>query len=268
MVHLRTILEVARQTVRLQLQNRLFLLQLLALFGVGALAFLIGFNADGDLTGRQLFCVLSWWLVAIVLAPWGTIYFAVQAVHGDIEDRTFVYLFARPVSRAALLFGKWLGVAAMSAATAMVGTAFVYIGSALHGGLWREGHEPRLLVAVAVAMGLLAVGYAAVGAAFGAYFKRPLLWGAAFVVLGGVVLPMMPLKAGIRAITVADPVRRLVLEAIEPDRHLAHMIGPYQRDSHVEPGQPVLNLGVIVAVALLLALASYCRNEYDSRERE
>src|SRR5262245_50878413 len=99
MGQLRTVLEVARQTLRLQLQNRLLVLQLLALVGVAVLAFLLGFKRDGAPTGRQQFCVLSWWLIACTLAPWTTMYFAVQAVHGDIEDRTFVYLFARPVSR-------------------------------------------------------------------------------------------------------------------------------------------------------------------------
>src|SRR5262245_20401836 len=126
MRQLRTVWEVARQTLRLLLQNRLLLLLVLAQVGVAVLAFLLGFKRDGAPTGRQQFCVLAWWLVACTLGPWSTMYFAVQAVHGDIEDRTFVYLFARPVSRPSLLLGKWLAVSLLAAVVNAGGIALLY----------------------------------------------------------------------------------------------------------------------------------------------
>src|SRR5262245_39594382 len=147
MGQLRTVWEVTRQTLRLQLQNRLLVLLVLAQVGVAALAFLLGFERDGGPTGRELFCALAWWLVACTLGPWSTMYFAVQAVHGDIEDRTFVYLFVRPVSRPAVLVGKWLAVSLLVAIVNAGGIALLYGATTLHADLWRDGSEPRLLVA-------------------------------------------------------------------------------------------------------------------------
>jgi hypothetical protein len=64
-------------------------------------------------------------------------------------------------------------------------------------------------------------------------------------------------------------VRRFVLDGIDPDQRLARMLWPAERDWNDEMiGQPLLNLGILVAVALALALVSYQRSEYDSRTRE
>ena len=118
---LRTVLEIARQTAALQLQNRLFRLLPLAMLAAAALVFLVGMDPPHSLSGRKLFAVVSWWLLANVLLPWTTMYFGVQAVHGDVEDRTFQYLFLRPVPRWAIFVGKCLAVAGLSALAHAVG---------------------------------------------------------------------------------------------------------------------------------------------------
>ena len=102
-----TILECARQTLRLLMQNRLLLVALLAQGALALLIFVAAGNAPQRITGRFLYSLLSWWLLGNALLPLVTMYFGVQAVHGDIEDRTFQYLFLRPVPRWAILLGKY-----------------------------------------------------------------------------------------------------------------------------------------------------------------
>jgi hypothetical protein len=265
---LSAVVEVARQTLRLQLQNRMFWLLAAALLGLAGIMGGVALNQD-DTPGRQVYCIFCWWFVATVLLPWTTLYFSVQAVHGDIEDRTFQYLFVRPVPRGSILLGKWLAVALLSAACHALGVVLIYAAGRISDEMWTNGPEPRLPVVFAEAMVLLAVGYAAVSVFFAALFKRPLVWGTLFIVGGQLFLSNFPARAGIRLLTIADPVRRFVLEGIDPDQRLARMLWPSERNWSDEMiGQPLLNLGVIVGVALVLALVSYQRSEYDSRSRE
>ena len=263
------LLEVARQTAALQLQNRLFRLLPIAFIGAAAVVFLVGMDPPHTLQGHKLFAVVSWWLVANVLLPWTTMYFGVQAIHGDVEDRTFQYLFLRPVSRWSIYLGKVLAVAGLSALIHALGMALVFGAGAMHPEMWVEGLEWDLLAAFALACVLLGIAYAAVAAVFGAWFKRPLVWSAAFILFGQLFLANLPAKAGIRHATIADPVRRFVFELIQPDPRLARAMWPAERDFDEKLiGEPLLDLSMLVGVALALGMIVYSRSEYDSRERE
>ncbi len=263
------VVEVARQTARLLVQGRVFVLLLLCECGLAALAFAIGLNPPDNISGRQLYVLICWWLLAFVLAPWTTLYFGVQAVHGDIEDRTFQYLFIRPVPRWAILGGKWLAVALVASAVHAVGAALVFAAVAVHGDLWPDGIETGLLGVFAGAMLLLGSSYAAVACLFAARFRWPLVWGAGFILGGQMLIANLPAKASIRFATITDPVRRFVLEGIDPDRRLALMLWPSERDWRQELiGSPITNVLVLAGIAMALALVSYCRSEYDSRTRE
>ena len=267
----RATLEIARQTLRLLLQNRL-----LWLFGLGLLALpVIGYalvpviEERHEVQGRENYAVTTWQLVAFLLMPWTTLYFGVQAVHGDIEDRTFQYLFLRPVPRASILLGKWLAVAGMCALLCTLAAGMWFVGFALRSSLWPEGLELDLLVAFVAAIAMGTIAYAAVAVFFAARFRRPLVWGAMFIVGLQMILGGLPSRAGIRYLTITDPLRRFLLEWLEPDRRLAQQLWRLERDFDPRMiGQPVLNLAIITAVALSLALFVYARAEYDSRERE
>ena len=110
---------------------------------------------------------------------------------------------------------------------------------------------------------------AEVAAFFAARFQRPLVWGAFFIVGLQMFVANMPAKAGIRVLTITDPVRRFLMDGIEPDQRLARLMWPAEREWHPDLiGQPLLNLGILTAVTLLLALYYYLRSEYDSRPRD
>lgn len=265
----RALLEVARQTARLMLQSRMFWVMVLAELGVAGIAFAIGMSEPENLSGRQLVALVTWWLLAFVLVPWTTLYFGVQAVHGDIEDRTFQYLFVRPVPRWAILVGKWLAVASVTAVVHSAGALLVHGAVRLYPDMWSDGADLDLLWVFVAAMGLLSGAYAAVACFFGARFRWPLVWGAGFIVGGQMLLANLPAKASIRFATITDPVRRFVLEGLDPDRRLARMLWPSEREWREELiGSPLTNLAILTGVAMLLALVSYSRSEYDSRTRE
>lgn len=263
-----TAFESARQTLVLSLRNRLLRIILLLEVALGGVAFVLGGVAHSRLDGRELYCLLSWWFLGGVVVPWTTLYLAVQAVHGEIEDRTFQYLFLRPVGRAPLLLGKWLAVALLAAVVAVVGGIALFAGVAARPGSWAEGVDPHFLLAFLYALVLGSIAYAAVGVWFAATFRRPLVFAALAVILQ-MVVALLPVSAGIRMLTVSDPLRRIVLDWIEPTPRLAQMLWPGERDFRSElVGQPVLGLSVLTSVVLALALFSYCRCEYDSRSRE
>lgn len=263
------VFEIARQSTRLLLQTKMLRVVVVAEVALAAIAWGVAGNADPDLQGRHLFGIMAWWMLTLVLVPWTTFYFGVQAVHGDIEDRSFQYLFVRPVPRGAILLGKWLAVGFVAALVHSIGTLLVFGAIAMHDGLWPGGVDVRLGLVFAAAMWLQSFAYAAVAAMFSAMFRWPLIWGAGFVFGAQMLLANLPVRASIRYATITDPVRRFVLGGIDPDRELARIVWPAERHWRPElEGQPLLNLAILIAVALLLGLLSYGRSEYDSRPRE
>src|SRR5262245_47643877 len=138
MRHLRATIEVARQTVLQLLQHRL-LWGVLLLHVAGALLLLaFGEQVLDKEPARDFYVQMEWWMIAKILLPLTTIYFGVQAMHGDIEDRTFQYLFLRPVPRAVLLLGKWLAVASVCALLFALVSVLLYLALFVRTSTWFE----------------------------------------------------------------------------------------------------------------------------------
>lgn len=263
-----TALESARQTGLLLVRNRLVWIVVVAEVLFAAAAFVSAGLANERMDGSELFCVFAWWLLAGLVLPWSTLYLAVQAIHTEVEDRTFQYLFLRPVGRSGLLLGKWIAVAAISAAVAGFGGLVLFAAVAARRDCWANGVDLDLGRAVCGMLAGGAVAYAAVGAWFAATFRRPLLVASVAVVLQALVV-VLPVSAGIRMLTVADPLRRFLVDRIEPTSKLTRLLWPTEPDLRLDlVGRPLVSLLVYSAVALALALFRYCRSEYDSRERE
>jgi hypothetical protein len=253
------VIESARQTAVLLGRRRLFWTAagVIALLGVSA--HVVGGRAVERIDGRGMFCLLTWWLHSTVLLPWTTLFLGVQAVHGRIEDRTFQFLFLRPVGRIPLLLGNWLAVVLAAA----------LVGVATHPDRWGDGIEWRLLTIFLEVSLLAALAYAAVAVFFGAWFRRPLVWSAFFVVGLQMLTANLPVSAGLRHLTITDPLRRLVLDRVEPGQSLARGLWPAERSFNPEMvGTPVQDLVLFTLVCLMLGLWAYSRTEYDSRSRE
>ena len=264
-----TVVESLRQTLILQARPRLLTTVMILAVLAFAVATVLGGRGDERADGRFLFCLLTWWLGTTVIVPWGTLYLGVQSVHGPIEDRTCLYGFLRPVSRAALFLGQWLAVSLFAALGSGILATALFLGVAGNADLWPDGVQWDLLVVVAQMLTMAAFAYAAVAAWFSAFFRRPLAWGAFFVVGLQMLTANLPVSAGLRQLTITDPLRRFVLDGVNPDQRLTRALWPAERDFHPDLiGEPVRDLLVLIAVCLVLGLWSYTRTEFDARNRE
>lgn len=266
-----TALESARQTALRLRHHRVWTLVVIGAAALYGIAWLVGYQVGRrtDDDGVIAYCNLAWWLQATVVTPWLTLYLGVQALHGGLEDRTFQYLFLRPVSRVALLLGNWIAVSVVGAAVGGLGAVVLFAGMADNADLWPDGADWRYAGAFAGACAISATAYAAAAMAFSAWFRRPLVWAAFFVVGLQQVVANLPISAGLRSATITDPLRRYVLDAIEPTQRLANNLWPAEANFDLEQiGSPLLDLGWFVLVALVLASWVYARTEYDARARD
>lgn len=243
-----------------------------SLFGIAltfAIGWIVGANVRDQDNGRAVYCRLAWWLQAFVVTPWMSLWLGVQALHGGIEDRTFQYLFLRPVARTALLLGTWVASSLLSAAFATAGCLALFLGLAAHRDLWPDGVEWAVCRVFVSACAIGAVAYAAAAMAFSAWCRRPIVWAALFVVGLQQVTANAPVSAGLRRMTITDPMRRLVLDGIEPDARLARDLWPAESSFRPELiGTPWSDLLWLVGIALAIAAFAYSRIEYDSRARD
>ncbi|MCU0863274.1 MAG: ABC transporter permease [Planctomycetes bacterium] len=264
-----TVLESARQTTLRLRGHRVWWW-----VGVGALilaaaSWLLASRAHERVDGRSLFCVVAWWLHGTVVLPWLVLYLGVQSLHGGIEDRTFQYLFLRPVARPALLLGNWLAVSALGAVIGAIGSLAAFVGIAAHPGLWPDGVQWELVGVFARSYAVAAIAYAAAAMLFSSWFRRPLVWAAFFVVGLQQLTANLPISAGLRQLTITDPLRRLILDGVEPDPRLAKSLWPAESEFRTELiGSPLTELAWFTGVCLLLAAIAYQRSEYDARSRD
>lgn len=234
-----------------------------------AVGWVVGANARDHDFGRAVFCRLAWWLQAFVVTPWFSMWLGVQALHGGIEDRTFQYLFLRPVARTALLLGIWIASGAVAVVVATTGCLALFLGLAAHGDLWPDGVEWAACGVFMSACAIGAIAHAAAAMVFSAWCRRPLVWAALFVVGLQQVTANAPVSAGLRRVTIIDPMRRLVLDGIEPDARLARDLWPAESAFRPELiGSPWSDLLWLVGIALGIAAFGYSRLEYDSRARD
>jgi hypothetical protein len=265
-----TVLVIARQTVVRLLRSRM--LWLLAAGAVaGALLFLgLSRPLAREERGDEAFGLITYVTYMTFVLPFSAFYFGVQAVQGDLEDRTSVYLFARPLSRPAMLLGKWLAAAAVAAGLVVAGIVLLYAALASRPG-WRGGVQPpaAMITAFAQATGLASLAYAALGTLFGAWLKRPLILGLVFLVGWEGAVANLPAHATARSFTVADSVRRLLWSAHAPrDDYRDVVLGPAGVVPDPDAIAPALAGLRFAGMVLALAAWIYARREYDARTAE
>lgn len=266
---LSTLFIAARQAIYLLAFRRTLWWSLPGCAALFALTYVAGLRAPDAVSGKSVYCVFAWWGLSTVVVPWSAAFLGVQSVYGELEDRTSQYLFLRPVFRAPLLLGKWLAVSSLAVVITFAAVLALFAGIAQHPDRWPDGVEWGLVTAFGWSMGLGAVTYSAIAVLFGAVFRRPLAWSAFFIFGVQVVVANLPVSAGLRQLTVTDPLRRVVLDWIEPDRRLARIMWPSETVISVDDiGSPVANLTAIGVVCLALACWKFSSAEYESRSRD
>ena len=262
---------IARQTTMRLLRSRMLLLLLLgALFGAGAFLLAsrrLAMQERGDVA----FGMITFAVYMQFVLPFCALFFGVQGLQGDLEDRTSVYLFVRPLPRWAILLGKWLAASLVAAGCVAFGIGALWLGLTLPGREWRGAVVPpaAMIGGFVKAAGLGALAYAALGMLFGAWFQRPLIAGIVFLVGWEGAVANLAQQAQARAFTVNEPLRRMLWVEHAPRDDYAEMVrGPLGITPDPEALLPWLAVMRFAAIALALAVWIYSRREYDARTGE
>jgi ABC-type Na+ efflux pump permease subunit len=206
--------------------------------------------------GAGIFGVMLWWLYVRFIVPVLGVFYGTALIADEVEDKTLTYLFTRPVSRRAVLVGKY---AAYVACTTLVVLPSLVILFFLIVPLRELGGS---FTTLAIDLGLLALGLAVYGAIFalvGAVMKRPLVAGLVFA-FGWEQIAML-LPGYVRQLTVVYYLQGLVPHAIPSEEGLALLLTVAFRDS---PGAAtcLLALSGVLVASLLLAMLAVERREY------
>lgn len=273
MILIRQTIEAARQGMILLLGNRLVLVLgiVIAVAAMVAVAYPDRF-ARGH-RGDDVFGYPTYIIVFVFGMPTVISYLGLWLIHEEISDRSAVHVFVQPVHRVCLLLGRWLSVAVLGAALGALAVGAYWLALAVPDRPWRRGLAPTDETLFAFLKGCLlaAPGYAAVGVFCGAAFRRPLIVAILFVVGWEGLVSNVPPQAGVREWTVADPVRRAIVDSIRDveGTGLADALQVTLRGPGIEQMKPPLeSLIWFTAVVLVASMFVYSRREYDARARD
>jgi ABC-type transport system involved in multi-copper enzyme maturation permease subunit len=236
-------------------RSRRRLVLLLHLLPVVVAAAIAALSAAGIVTalGSDALAALVATLFVQILVVIVPLVFGTALVAHDAEARTLVYLLMRPLSRASLLLGKFIG--AWAAATVLLWASLAATAAILLGvdgfadvGTW-AGRLPR--VAFVLALGALA--YGALFALVGLVFARPALVGLALAFGWETAIPFLP--GTLRMFTV-----RHHLAAFLPPELL-----PAPLRAALDPPSAAVALAWLAggaALALAAAVVAFARRDY------
>lgn len=177
------------------------------MFGMSAL------RVNGQrVAGFGIFGAMIWGLYLYFIVPVLGVFYGTALMADEVEDKTITYLFTRPVSRGAVLVGKYL---AYLACTILVVLPSVMIVFFLLVPLSQIASSFPSLV---TDLGLLALGLAAYGSLFafvGAFFKRPLIIGLVYAF--GFQQVALALPGSTKQYTIAYYLNALVPHAMPSD---------------------------------------------------
>ena len=106
------------------------------------------------------------------------VFYGTSLIADEVEEKTITYLFTRPISRGAIVLGKYLAYLVGVAAVVLPSVALVFLI------MVPFANMGILFGKVLADLGIIALGLAAYGAVFllaGVTFKRPLVGGLVFV---------------------------------------------------------------------------------------
>ncbi|MGE0444701.1 MAG: ABC transporter permease [Vicinamibacterales bacterium] len=205
--------------------------------------------------GAGMFGMMIWLLYLRFIVPVLGVFYGTALIADEVEDKTITYLFTRPISRGAVLVGKYLAY--------LVCTLFVVLPSVMiaYFLLVPFGEVAGSFGSLLIDLGMLGLGLACYGALFacvGAFFRRPLVIGLVFVFGWEQVALLMP--GYMRQFTLAHYLQALVPHAMPANETLSL----FQAVFREVPSTPVslFWLAVALVAALALAVRAVERREY------
>jgi ABC-type transport system involved in multi-copper enzyme maturation permease subunit len=177
------------------------------LFGMSAL------RVNGQrVAGFGIFGMMIWVLFLRFIVPVLGVFYGTALMADEVEDKTITYLFTRPISRGAVLVGKYLAFLVCTLLVVLPSVMIVYFL------LVPFSQLPSTFGNLIVDLALLALGLAVYGGVFafvGAFFKRPLVIGLVFAF--GWEQVVMALPGSLKQFTIAYYLQALVPHALPAD---------------------------------------------------
>jgi ABC-2 type transport system permease protein len=201
------------------------------------------------MTGATLFGLMVWMMYIRFIVPVLGVFYGTSLMADEVEDKTITYLFTRPISRAAVLLGKYLAYIVCTMLLVLPSMVLVYFIVVPLGGGSVGGEFPSLLADLGMLMaGLLA--YGSLFALVGTRLKRPLVIGLIFIF--GWEPGVLLFPGYLKQATIALYLQALVPQAMPADESLVG--GILQMFNEVPSVSASLaTLAVVTAGALLLA---------------
>lgn len=207
------------------------------------------FEVNGArVAGNTLFGLAVWLLYIRFIVPVLGIFYGTALIADEVEDKTITYLFTRPISGRAILFGKYLAYLVCTILLVLPSVVVVFFLIAPTGGSTIAGSVPSLLAD----LGMLAVGLTAYGAVFafvGARLKRPLIVGLVFAF--GWEPSVLLFPGYMKRLTVAYYLQALVTHDMPRDSAVAVLLQAF----HEVPPVATSLTALIVITVLTLWLA-------------
>ena len=212
------------------------------------------------LDGPVIFGLMIWGFYLRFSVPLLGVFYGTALIADEVEDKTITYLFTRPVSRGAVLVGKYLAYLGCTGLVVLPSVMLVFflVVPLLGGSIGTS--FPDLMKDLA----LLAAGLAVYGALFalvGAWFKRPLLTGLVFIFGWEPVVVVVP--GYMKNLSVAYYLQGLVPHAMPQDGAMSLLQSVLQTfQAAPSAWSCVLSLAVIWALTLGAATWAVEQREY------
>ena len=208
------------------------------------------------MTGPAIFGLMIWVFYLRFTVPVLGVFYGTSLMADEVEDKTITYLFTRPISRGAVLFGKYLAYLACTIFVVLPSVMIVYLLV-----VPMQGSLGGSFIDLLKDLSLLALGLAVYGAVFafvGAKFKRPLLVGLIFIF--GWEQAALAFPGYLKKFTVAYYLQGLVPHAMPNDSTLSLIQGIFRESPSL--GSALVSLAAILVVFVALAAWIVERREY------
>ena len=217
-----------------------------------------GFPINGARTsGAIVFGLMIWLLDIRFIVPVLGVFYGTALIADEVDDKTITYLFTRPISRSAVLLGKYLAYLVCTMLLVLPSVMIVFFVVVPIGGGSIGQAFPSLLADFAM-LGAGLMTYGAVFALVGTRLKRPLIGGLVFAFGWEPAVLFFP--GYLKRATVMYYLQALVWHEMPQDSAVAMLMQVFRE----VPALPtsLIGLAVITGLSLWFAARAVEEREY------
>jgi ABC-type transport system involved in multi-copper enzyme maturation permease subunit len=208
------------------------------------------------INGPAIFGLMIWAFYLRFSIPVLGAFYGTSLIADEVEDKTITYLFTRPVSRGAVLFGKFLAYVLCTMIVVLPSMTVVWLLVIPMGGSLGQSFPDLIKDLLILAAGLVA--YGALFAFVGATFKRPLLISLVFVF--GFEPAVLVFPGYLKKFTLAYYLQGLVPQAMPSDSVVSLVQQIFRETPTLSTA--VVALTVVTVGGLWLAARTVRNKEY------